>query len=148
MKTLSLMRVLVGAWLVLPILVWAQDSAEEPEVIGVEMARPDGTFMGLAVEGNRFVLRFYDAEKKLIDPDVARAAVWWDPRNTAGRERAVLNPQGDGLVSPPKVRPPLVFRAMVTLLNEEGSSTGSYSFNLQDLDKPKPDAAAGGSSRY
>ncbi len=57
--------------------LWAQDSTdEESEIIGVEMARLDGTFLGLAVEGNKFVLRFYDAEKKATDPDFTRAAAW------------------------------------------------------------------------
>jgi hypothetical protein len=106
---------------------------EEPEVIGV--VRPwAGGLMGLAVEGNAFVLRFYDAEKKPVPPAAARATVRWDPTNKAGQQRAVLNPGGpDSLRSPSVVRPPLAFAAFITLLDAEGNSLGGHSFDLREL---------------
>ncbi len=147
---------LVGLWAGLLVAAVAQDAdvAElESQVVGVERARDDGTYMGLAVEGNALVLRFYDEEKQLMDPSVARASAWWKPVNVGGRERVVLNPSGDGLRSPARVRPPLVFSVMLTLIDDEGESAGSYQFAMRELQEASPasPASSGGApsdSRY
>lgn len=113
---------------------FAQGSAElESQLVGVKAEREDGTFMGLAVEGNSLVLRFYDKDEQAMSAPVKRATAWWNPRNKSGRERVVLNLAGDGLVSPPKVRPPLVFFVILTLLDENDKSTGTFRFNLAQL---------------
>lgn len=112
-----------------------EDEELESQLIGVKAALADGTFMGLAVEGNALVLRFYDEEEQLVSPPVSRATAWWNPRNRAGQERVVLNLSGDGLVSPPKARPPLVFYVILTLLDEDQKSAGTYRFNLAELNK-------------
>ena len=138
-------------WLLLSIglmtIVQAQPATEELEsqVVGVERARSDGTYLGLAVEGNALVLRFYDEEKQLVDPPLPRASAWWKPINRSGRERVVLNASGDGLRSPAKVRPPLVFFVMLTLLDDKGESAGSYRFELTELQQGEP-ASAGATS--
>ena len=128
----------------------AEEEAPESQLVGVERAMDDETFLGLAVEGNALVLRFYDEEKQLIDPVAARAAAWWKPVNVGGRERVVLNPSGDGLRSPPKVRPPHVFFVMLTLLDEDGESLGTHRFDMVELQRGG-DATSGGAadaSRY
>ena len=128
----------LGLMLALAVGLQAQSSdaeALESQVVGVEMARGDGTFLGLAVEGSALALRFYDEDKQLVDPSVARATAWWNPRNKPGRERVVLNVSGDALRSPSKVRPPLVFFVMLTLLDDNQKSAGSFRFNLAELDK-------------
>jgi len=109
------------------------DAEEEGEVVGVEVERGDGTYMGLAIEGNALVLRFYDEEEMEIEPDVPRASAWWKPVNVGGRERVVLNPSGNALRSPPKVRPPHVFFVMLTLIDDEGGSAGTYRFDMKEL---------------
>lgn len=138
---------LIIAGLMFGALANAQDSEKlDSQIIGVELKQSDGSFMGLAVEGNALALRFYDEEKQLIDPPIERATAWWKPRNKSGRERVVLNVAGTALRSPPKVRPPLVFAVMLTLLDENGKSTGSYRFNLAALQKTP--AAASSNSSY
>ena len=107
----------------------------ESQLEGVKVEQADGTFMGLAVEGNALVLRFYDEDEQLVSPPISRATAWWKPRNQSGRDRVVLNLAGDKLVSPPKVRPPLVFFVMLTLLDENQKSAGSFRFNLAELNK-------------
>ena len=47
------------------------------KIAGIEIARPNGGFLGLQIVNNNFVLSFYDAKKKKIPPDVARAALRW-----------------------------------------------------------------------
>ena len=109
-----------------------QGAGDEAQVTGVE--RPwAGGVLGLAVEGNSFVLRFYDAEKKPVPVAAARAAVRWDPVGKGGTERAVMNPAGDALRSPSLVRPPHVFTAWVTLLDEDGNAIGTHPFDLREL---------------
>ena len=113
---------------------FAQETEElESQLVGVKVQQADGTFMGLAVEGNALVLRFYDEDEQLISPPISRATAWWKPRNQSGRDRVVLNLAGDKLVSPPKVRPPLVFFVMLTLLDENQKLAGSFRFNLAEL---------------
>lgn len=108
---------------------------EEPAVAGVEREW-NGGWLGLAIEQNAFVLRFYDAEKKPVAPAAARAAVRWDPIGRAGTDRAVMNPGmiPDALRSPSTVRLPHLFIAWVTLLDAEGTALGAVSFDLRELE--------------
>ena len=110
----------------------APGAEEEAQVAGVERAWAGGV-MGLAIEGNAFVLRFYDAEKKPAPLGAARAAVRWDPIGRAGTNRTVLNPVADGLRSPSVVRPPHLFIAWVTLLDEDGKAIAVQPFDMREL---------------
>jgi hypothetical protein len=106
---------------------------EKPEVKGVERAWAGGV-LGLAVESNAFVLRFYNEDKKPVPAAATRAAIRWDPVGKAGTERTVLNPSGDmELRSPTVVRPPHLFFAYATLLDEEGNATATVTFDLREL---------------
>jgi len=96
-------------------------SAEEPATIeGMEVSRGERGFMGVQIVNGTFKIAFYDAKKKLIAPDVVRAALWWDPKYKVGRERVVLNLSGDGksLSSPRAIRPPYNFKLFITLIKE------------------------------
>ena len=61
----------IGIWALIMLgvsgaaMLRAQQPTEEeaPKVKGVEAQRANGAFLGLAVEGNSFVLRFYDKDK-------------------------------------------------------------------------------------
>lgn len=93
--------------------------AAEAKVEGITVARPNGTFLGISLEGGTFKLSFYDKDKKKARPDVPRAAARWNPSNKPGSERIILNPSADGqaLVGNKPVRPPYVFKLYLTLLN-------------------------------
>lgn len=113
---------------------------EEPAKIdGIELPRKAGGFLGLTVEGPRLILKFYDAEKKPVAADVARAAARWNPLNKTGDVRSVLNPAPDGmsLASTPVVKPPLVFLVYITLLDAEGKAVESVVADLRKLGLPK-----------
>lgn len=125
---------------------------EEPEVIGVEVSRGDGGYLGLAVEGNAFVVRFYDEEKKglPVPPHVARAVVHWNAVQKAGRQRVVLVPSGDLLRSPPRVRPPYAFIAYLILFEEEGETVESHAVNMRQFERAtsKEDSQESASGTY
>ena len=125
-------------YLFLPLGMLAQNGGaggeEEPRVAGVEAARANGQFLGLAVEGNAFVLRFYDKEKAEIKPDAIRATVRWDSPQKAGKQRSVLAADGNVLRSPPVVRPPLSFIAFITLIGPDEKAMDSFAFNLRTLE--------------
>jgi hypothetical protein len=95
----------------------------EPDgtIVGLELARKDGRWLGLAIEDGNFKLRFYDQHKKPEKPDVARAAAHWDPVGKVGELHTVLNPEGDGLVlrAPQFVSPPFTFKVFLTLLSAD-----------------------------
>ena len=114
-------------------LAQSDTTEEEAKIIGVEMQRSDGRYLGLAVEGNAFVIRFYDKDKKEEPVDVVRATARWSSPQKAGQQRTILNPAGNTLRSPPVVRPPLVFNAFIAFISEEGEVSESYSFNLRLL---------------
>lgn len=112
------------------------------KIDGITLARKDGTYLGLTVDGNhRMVLKFYDAEKKPAAVSVARAFARWDPVNKRSDVRAVLNPEGDGfsLVSPSVVQPPLVFKVYLTLFAADGAVVETLIADMRELDA----AAAG-----
>ena len=96
----------------------AKKPAEEPTIPGQVIARNNGGFLGLTIVSNNFVIAFYDAEKKPMAVDVARATARWSVNYKAFDERAVLNPSPDGmsLTSTKFVRPPFTFKLFLTLL--------------------------------
>ena len=114
--------------------------AEEPAKIdGLEFPRKAGGYLGLTVEGPRLVLKFYDADKKPLTVDVARASARWNPSTKIGDVRSVLNPAGDGLslVSTPVVKPPLNYMVYITLLDADGKAVESIVADLHKLALPK-----------
>lgn len=115
----------------------AAPDEEVAKIEGIEIARNNGTFLGVTVEGPRLVIKFYDKDKKPAAVDVARASARWNPVNKTGEERSVLNPDGGGLslVSTPTVKPPLVFMVYVTLLDAAGKSVESFVVDLRRLNK-------------
>lgn len=122
-----------------PVAIHAQApvAAEEEvaKIEGIEVARPDGRWLGLEVVGPTFRLSFYDADKKPESPDVARATARWDPINKTGNMRTVLNPAGNSLVSPAVVRPPLLFKVYFTLLSAEGTVVEQQVIDLRSMPK-------------
>lgn len=102
------------------------------------IARKDGRWFGLAVEGGHFMLRFYDKDKKPEkQPEAARVTARWSPVNKAGDQRAVLNPGGDRLAytAPQFVSPPLTFRVYLTLLDADGKAIETLSADMKDAAK-------------
>ncbi|ACB74989.1 hypothetical protein [Opitutus terrae] len=112
----------------------ADKTAEEPQIAGVEIPRPNGAFLGLEIVRNNFVLSFYDANKEKVAPDVARATMRWPVKYQPTDERTVLNPGGDGtsLTSPKVVRPPHNFRVFIALFVEgNDSAVETYSVDVR-----------------
>lgn len=93
---------------------------EEPKIEGIVVSRGERGFLGVEIVGGTFKITFYDTKKKKTAPDVARAALRWDPKYKVGSERLVLNPDGDGksLSSPKAIRPPYNFKLYITLIKE------------------------------
>jgi hypothetical protein len=92
-----------------------------PKIDGTTIARPNGTFLGVSLEGGTFKLSFYDKDRKKVAPDVPRAAARWNPAQKPGSDRIILNLSADGqsLVGNRPVRPPYVFKLYLTLLKPE-----------------------------
>jgi hypothetical protein len=110
---------------------------EEPKIEGVVIARPNGTFLGLKVEDNKFKLSFYDKKKKPMEVDVARASLWWNPNYTVSRERTVLNPTPDGksLDGGIPIRGPHAFIVHLALIQGDGDAaeaTETYTVDFKD----------------
>ena len=93
-----------------------------PKIPGTEIARTNGTFLGLEVVGGNFKLSFYDKKKKPMTIDVTRANARWPNKKSAttGDNRTVLNGSGNFLVGAKPVVPPFAFNVYLTLLQGEG----------------------------
>lgn len=97
---------------------------EEPKIPGQVLERGDGTYLSIGLEGANYKLSFYDAEKKQMKPNVARATVRWPNVRGPGDYRTVLNPAADGmaLIGAKPVVPPYNFNLYLTLLEGEGDN--------------------------
>ena len=107
----------------------AKPAGEEPEstIPGVSAPRKSGGFIGITVDASGFTLSFYDAKKKPVACDVARASVRWKPDYKIGDEHRVLSPSGDGkTLTSAAVRAPYNFRFTLVLLNENGDAVESF----------------------
>ena len=103
-----------------------QDTKKEDEIgviEGMTLARPNGHFLGLKLEGGKYKLTFYDKKKKPEKVDVTRATARWPNMHGPGDNRTVLNPAGDGtfLMGAQFVRGPYAFKLFITLLKGEGN---------------------------
>jgi len=103
---------------------------EMGKISGITLARANGTFLGLALDGGNLRLSFYDDKKKPVPPDVPRAAARWNPRYKLGEDRTVLNPAPDGksLLGVRIVRPPFNYKIYLTLLKGGGDGAGNESY--------------------
>jgi hypothetical protein len=93
---------------------------EEPVIPGANIARPNGTWLGLEVVNGNFKLSFYDEKKKPLAVDVTRATARWPNPRAPGDNRTVLNVSGTALVGAKPVIPPFNFTVFLTLLKGEG----------------------------
>ena len=129
--------------MVVPLMAQTPPKPDEPKkekadkIEGLTIARKDGRFLGLTVEGVQFKLRFYDSKKKPEKVDAARAAVRWTPVSVKGEQRVILNTASDGmsLVSPGLVKPPLNFRAFFTLFSASEQAMDTFWVDLSELGK-------------
>jgi hypothetical protein len=100
----------------------AKKEEELPKIPGTEIARPNGTKLGLEVVDGKFKLTFYDKKHKPMVMDVTRATARW-PNTRSGTPsdyRTVLNGSGTTLVGARPVFPPYTFLVFLTLLQGEG----------------------------
>lgn len=95
---------------------------------GVNQPRPSGGWINAEAVGIRFVLKFYDKDKKPAAPDVDRgfAQFRYSSKNP---ERAPLSREGETLVTPAKLRPPHNFLVLLSLFaGESADPVESYNF--------------------
>lgn len=100
---------------------------EAPKIAGIVIARANGKFLGLTLEGGSFKLSFYDKDHKATPADFPRALARWNPNYKQGSERMILNLSSDGksLVGLRPVRPPYAFKLYLTLLTAAPASEDS-----------------------
>lgn len=105
-----------------------QLEAEDLPTSGPNLARPNGGWINAQMVGTRLILRFFDGDKRPLEPNVARgfALFRYSSKNP---ERATLHREGDTLASTATVRPPHNFLVLLRLFNESSEQPiESYSF--------------------
>lgn len=110
------------------------EEEEEGEVKGLALQRPNGTWLGVTMDGLNLRLTFYDAKKNPTAPDVVRATARWNRPTVATPERGVLNPSGDGFSFTGNriVRKPWTFVVFLALVNDKDEVVESYQVQLND----------------
>lgn len=122
MKTFVLLTVvLLGA--VTGFAATAAPAAKpEPELpkTGMNLARDDGGWINVEVQGVAFVVSFYNAKKEPVPADVRHGLVRYVYVGKP-RDRSVLTLTAGGmkLTSPSDVKPPHVFRVHLALFNKD-----------------------------
>lgn len=94
-----------------------------PKIPGMEIARSNGTFLGLEVMDGKFKLTFYDKKKKPTAIDVTRATARWPNTRSSVKafNRSVLNPAGrSSLIGSTPALPPFTGSVFINLLQGEG----------------------------
>jgi len=111
-----------------------QEDDKEGKIVGVEIGRANGGFLGLSIDGGGFKLAFYNAKKKPVTIDVASGVARWQPSYKKGSELAPLSPSSDGkaLASSKVVQPPHTFKVFVTLFNAAGDAVENYTVDFRD----------------
>ena len=107
--------------------------AEKPELpkTGMNLARPAGGWINVEVADNRFVLSFFDVEKKPVAADRPGGVVRYVYTARENKPPAPLARSEDGLklVTPAKIRPPHVFHVHIVLRGERPEDADeSYNF--------------------
>jgi hypothetical protein len=111
-----------------------KEDEKEGKIVGVEIGRANGGFLGLSIKGGGFNLAFYDAKKKPVAIDVASGVARWQPQQKKGNELAPLSPSGDGkaLASSKFVQSPHTFKVYLTLFNAAGDAVENYTVDYRD----------------
>ena len=111
-----------------------EEDEKEGKIVGVQIGRANGGFLGLSIDGGGFKLSFYNAKKKPVAIDVASGVARWQPQQKKGNELAPLSPSGDGkaLASSKVVQPPHIFKVFVTLFNAAGDAVENYTVDFRD----------------
>jgi hypothetical protein len=111
-----------------------KEDEKEGKIVGVEIARANGNFLGLSTEDGGFKLAFYNAKKKPVAIDVATGVARWQPSAKKGNELAPLSPSGEGkaLASSKFVQPPRIFKVYLTLFNAAGDAVENYTVDYKD----------------
>jgi hypothetical protein len=98
----------------------AKKDTKPGKIDGMEIARTNGGFLGLAIVDGNFRLKFYNAEKKPTAPDVSSVVLRWPVNYQRTDERATLTPTSEENVfsSEKVVRPPFTLRLNMTLFKD------------------------------
>jgi len=92
---------------------------------GKNIERQKGGWLNIEGTGTRFVVKFFDKEKKPVPPDVERGLARF---NYAAKNdtRAPLNREGETLVTPATVKPPHNFLIILSLFSSEAEPAETY----------------------
>ena len=96
---------------------------------GKNIPRKDGGWLNVEFPGPSMTVKFFDAEKKPVAPNVVRASARFRYAYKSDMNRTVLNRDGDALVSPGNVQPPHNFLVTLTLVpggEADYNSFGEY----------------------
>ena len=113
-----------------PVAKLPDDKPELPKS-GINLERPAGGWINVEVVGNRFVLSFFDAEKKPVPTDRPGGVVRYVYTARENKPPAPLARSEDGLklVTPAKIRPPHTFHVHIVLRGERPEDADeSYNF--------------------
>ena len=103
---------------------------------GKNIPREKGGWINVQTSGAQMIIKFFDAEKKPVAADVARATARFRYPAKSDQERTVLNREGEALVSPGNVRPPHNFFIILTLLHGADDSDSAQSVEVYNFKFP------------
>lgn len=108
---------------------------EEGKIVGMPIARANGTWLSLRVDNGMFVLSFYDLKKKPLAPDAVRASAKWNPPQKAGNVYCMMAAGSDGvsLVGNKFVTPPHILKVYLSLFDANDKVIESFIVDHRDM---------------
>ncbi|MEO0054063.1 MAG: hypothetical protein RLZZ50_10 [Verrucomicrobiota bacterium] len=104
----------------------------EGKIEGLALARPDGRFLGVEVEGVRLKVTFYDKEKKKQPADAVRITARWSDKKP---RLAVLLPSSpETLASPPVLHRPFGYIVRLALVGANDQVMETYAFQPREAE--------------
>ncbi|HLP09435.1 MAG TPA: hypothetical protein VK178_14830 [Opitutaceae bacterium] len=106
----------------------AGDVLDEKNLAGILITRANGGFLNLKVDGGKFVMAFYDKDKKAVAPDVTKATVRYRKFKTDQRFFLAGGADGKTLSSPLPVDRPYVFNTVHIVLFDDNEETPAETY--------------------
>lgn len=104
----------------------AAEAPSEP-IDGLEIARANGGFLGIKLQGVQLKVTFYDAKKKKVAADAVRIAARW--QDTRPRKTILLPADASTLLSPPVVKAPYSYRIFLVLVGADDRELETLQIN-------------------
>jgi hypothetical protein len=119
----------------------AEDKLDEKNLVGILIPRNNGGFTNLKIDGGKFTMTFFDANKKAIAPDVTHATVKYR-KGKSNHRHLLVAVGGKSLQAPTPVDRPYIVNGMHVVLFDDNEDTAAEAYTVNFKQPTAEDGAA------